>query len=287
MECKIPDYAGLWRTHILSSNSLRMKDDQAEADFWHRFIKTKTYAPDPSSRRVLQYLRPIFQEYAIETSLELGPGWGNYTLDLAKFCRETACVDISQDVLDFVIQAGREHGLPNITGFCSKWEDFQPERKYDLVFGYNCFYRQEDLAACFEKMNRTAVKLCVAGMNTGTLPGWVGELEKSGAQVSWDFKDYFYFTGVLYQMGICSNTRVLTWKQTLTYDSLEEMVSGELNRCSVIGVDFDTAAPVISRYFTREPDGKLTGCAEFHSGIVWWEPVKLQEHPDRERFLRT
>ena len=270
MECKIPDYAKIWKDHVLASPSPRMKDDAVEEQFWQEFIKTKVYCPDDSSRRVLQYLRPIFREYQVETALEFGPGWGNYTLDLAAMCRQVTCVDISRHVLDFVIRAGRKRGYENISGCYSKWEDFQPEGKQDLVFGYNCFYRQADLSTCFRKMNQAAEKLCVVGMNTGSLPGWVRELEAMGASAGWDFKDYIYFSGVLYQMGICANTRVLKFRKELLYESREAMAAGELQRCSVTGVDPEEAAPVIEKYFTRREDGSYLGYGDFHSGIVWW-----------------
>lgn len=83
-----------------------------------------------------------------------GPGWGSYTLDLAALCREVACVDLSRDVLDFVLRAGAERGFHNLRAYHAKWEEFTPERTYDLVFGYNCFYRQGDLADCFARMTR-------------------------------------------------------------------------------------------------------------------------------------
>ena len=57
---------------------------------------------------------------------------------------------------------------------------FVPGRTYDLVFGYNCFYRQADLAGCFARMDAAAGKLCVAGMNTGLAPAWVRELDAAG-----------------------------------------------------------------------------------------------------------
>ena len=31
---------------------------------------------------------------------------------------------------------------------------------------------------------------------------WVRELDEAGGRVSWEWKDYIYFVGVLYQMGI-------------------------------------------------------------------------------------
>ena len=75
----------------------------------------------------------------METALELGPGWGNYTLDLAAICREVNWAGISQNVLDFILHTGAEQNMHNQCAVYTKWENFTPDEQYDLVFGYNCF----------------------------------------------------------------------------------------------------------------------------------------------------
>ena len=220
------DFARQWAEHVAASASPRMTDDQAERDFWHAFMTRKTYAPEPSALQVLERLRPLLRARGVETALEVGPGWGSYTLTLAELCREVACVDLSRDVLDFVLRAGAERGRDNITAFHAKWEAFTPERRYDLVFGYNCFYRQADLADCFWRMDRAADKLCVAGMTTGLAPAWLHELDAAGGRVSWEWKDYIYFVGVLYQMGIDANVMVLPFEKELSYPDADALVRG-------------------------------------------------------------
>ena len=116
----IPDFARRWAEHVAASTSLRMTDDRAEQDFWRTFIRKKVYAPEPSALQVLAYLRPLLRAHRVETALELGPGWGSYTITLAELCREVACVDISRDVLDFVLRAGAERGLTNLSAFHAK-----------------------------------------------------------------------------------------------------------------------------------------------------------------------
>ena len=120
----IPDFARRWAEHVAASTSPRMTDDRAEQDFWRTFIRKKVYATEPSALQVLADLRPLLRAHGVETTLELGPGWGSYTITLAELCREVACVDISRDVLDFVLRAGAERGLTNLSAFHAKWEDF-------------------------------------------------------------------------------------------------------------------------------------------------------------------
>lgn len=269
----IPDFARRWAEHVAASTSLRMTDDRAEQDFWRTFIRKKVYAPEPSALQVLAYLRPLLRAHRVETALELGPGWGSYTITLAELCREVACVDISRDVLDFVLRAGAERGLTNLFAFHAKWEDFTPERRYDLVFGYNCFYRQADLTDCFRRMDRAADKLCVVGMNTGLAPAWIHELDEAGGQVNWEWKDYIYFVGVLYQMGIDPNVAVLPFEKQLSYPDADALVRGECARCAPGTVDADTAKVILCRYFTQMPDGSWQATAKYRSGVVWWTPT--------------
>ncbi len=265
------DFAKQWASHIEESRTPRMKEDAAEQAFWKQFMQKKSYAPEASSRQVLTYLRPLFAQYEIQTALEIGPGWGNYTLDLAACCEEVACVDLSSDMLDFILRAGNAHGFHNLTAYQSKWESFVPDRKYDLVFGYNCFYRQSDLPDCFARMQHAARKLCVAGMNTGLAPIWVHELEAAGAQVKWEWKDYMYFVGVLYQMGIDANVRVLPFTRSLSYPNIDALVQGECARCDCTALDPKQAADILCRHFSEQPDGSWTAEVQFRSGIVWWE----------------
>ena len=277
MKERIPmtDFAQQWTAQIQQSTSSRMKEDAAEQEFWKQFIHTKTYAPEASSRQVLAFLRPLFAAHQIETALEIGPGWGNYTLDLAAICTEVACVDISQDVLYFILETGAAHGYHNLTTYPVKWEAFEPDQQYDLVFGYNCFYRQEDLADCFSRMQRTARKLCVAGMNTGLAPVWVHELEQAGAKIHWEWKDYIYFVGVLYQMGIDPNVRILPFQKTLTYPNTADLIRGECARCGCPDLAPELAEPILCRHFTQQPDGSWSAPLRFRSGIVWWEPKQI------------
>ena len=271
----------LWGEHIRQSESARMTDDEVEREFWRGFMRRKEdYAPEASSRQVVEkLLLPLLRKHQIETALEWGPGWGHYTIDLAKFCREVDCVDISRDVLDFILRIGAEQGCKNLNAVQAKWEDFEPERSYDLVFGYNCFYRQENLAECFARMDRVADRLCVAGMNNGLAPTWVCEMEKAGAQVRWEWKDYIYFVGVLYQMGIDPNLTILPFTKTIRYPNEEAMVKGECTRCAPGSIRHSDALDILKRFFDQQPDGSWQAAAEFHSGIVWWVPLHLSAHP--------
>ena len=249
-----------------------MHNDQAEQDFWRQFMAKKgQYAPDPSSRPVAAFLQGKIAELGIQSVLELGPGWGNYTLDFAQSCKEVACVDISKDVLDYIEQTGAQQGFHNITSHHVKWEEFVSPRQYDLVFGYNCFYRLEDLAAAFWKMNRSADVLCVAGMNTGIAPPWFHELEQSGASVSWEWKDCIYFVNILYQMGIDADVKIFPFTKQLRYASKEELLARECGKLKAGHYDPKAAEEILLKHFQQNDQGEFTAQAHYRSALVMWQ----------------
>ncbi len=99
------DFARQWAEHVAASAS---PDDRRPggAGLLARLHDTQDLCPEPSALQVLERLRPL-PGPRVETALEVGPGWGSYTMTLAELCREVACVDLSRDVLDFVLRAGR------------------------------------------------------------------------------------------------------------------------------------------------------------------------------------
>ena len=270
---EIADFDAVWGEKVRASAMERIHDDALEQNFWKQYIENKSgYAPDPSSRCVLRRLLPILESHGVETALEIGPGWGNYTMDLARFCRSVDCVDISADILDYIRRIGAEQGLTNIGVHHKKWEDFREEKAYDLVFGYNCFYRQESLRECFTGMSRAAKKLCVAGMNNGPTPPWTRDLRAAGVRIREDWKDYIYFVNVLYQMGYQPQLVVLPFEKPLRYASMEELIRREIAAGTEDGYDRTAAEAIARRYFRETEDGSFTGSTNIHCALVCWDP---------------
>ncbi|MFQ7855913.1 MAG: hypothetical protein ACLRIS_13025 [Flavonifractor plautii] len=100
------DFARQWAEHVAASASPRMTDDQAERDFWHAFMTRKTYAPGPPPSRCWSACAPAAGPRGGDRPGG-GARLGQLYLTLAELCREVACVDLSRDVLDFVLRAGR------------------------------------------------------------------------------------------------------------------------------------------------------------------------------------
>lgn len=279
---KTADHNELWSRAITlpdGSYSQRQSDDEAERNFWKNFVGKRTqYCQDETAKKVMVEVKKIFSEYRTDSILELGPGWGNYTIGLAKMCKSLTCVDISPDVLAFIERVTQENGFSHVEGICCKWEDFRTEKKYDAVFGYNCFYRIRDLQDCFQRMNDCAQKLCMAGMGMGMMPPWYADMKRElGCPLIYGKKDMIYFINVLYDMGIDASMKVIPLKKKFVYGNPEQMLCGEVTRLDADALWIDRnrkeILDILLRYFKKNERGELEYEYAFRGALVYWEPA--------------
>lgn len=293
MEClrerKLPVDFNLYWAEALKrydgTYSERLQSDGTEKEFWKKFMAGKNgYRQDENAAILMGEIKKILKDYSLTSVLEIGPGWGNYTMDLARLCSRLACVDISEDVLTFVREAAGEQGL-KITTIGGKWENVSLPGKYDLVFGYNCFYRMIDLQGAFAKMNQYADKLCMMGMGMGVCPPYCLELEKLvDAKPVYEKKDYIYFINILYAMGIDPNVKIVPLSRKKRCRTLKEAAKQEVKDLfgSLDGAEnrLDEIQEILSKYWKETESGEWEYDYHFRGALVYWNPVKEFERMD-------
>ena len=280
----VGDYDRLWAEALKKEDgtySERICSDEVEQAFWKTYIQKKqAYKQDETAKVVMSHVKRIIDDYTLESILEVGPGWGNYTLDLADLCKTLTCLDISQDILDYIQRVSKEKGKYNIQTLFSKLEDADLTQKYDLVFGYNCFYRMTELKNCFEKMNAASNKLCMIGMGMGMMPPYYKEMAKVfSTPLIHGKKDYIHFVNLLYSMGIDANVKIIPLEKELIYDSWEQVLKEETPRLEkreyLLDKHQEEIRDILQRYFIEKEDGKIYGKLEFRGALVYWEPKAL------------
>lgn len=272
---ELEDYNALWQRAIRQedgSYSPRTESDEEEKKFWSSFMGSKkTYEPDPYSRPIAAFVTELLRQYNISSVLEIGPGWGNYTVPMAKACRDMTCVDISPDVLAYIRRIADIEGISTIQTICSKWEDGESAVRRDAVFAYNCFYRMRDLRECLRKINDSADKLCIIGMTSGPEQPFLKDYElELGLNIRYDRLDYIYLTNILYSLGIDVNCRIIPLEKEYAYDTREEMLSRETGRIRDEAYDHEKADEILDRYFHME-NGKYRFVHQFKAAVLYWE----------------
>lgn len=231
------DVNAVWQKAIHKADDLfnLRNNDHNEKHFWaQRMAALNGYHPDGYSHPIAETICELVRRVQADTLLEIGPGWGNYTIPLAKECLNISCVDISPDVLEYIQRTMKELGMKPVETICSKWEDCQLNQQYDVIVGYNCFYRMEDLKASLKKVNDFAKKLCVVGMLSGPDQPYLLDFEKElSLKVNWKRFDYIYFLNALYSLGIDANCKIIPTAREYAFDTLDDLLRAETFRIEV------------------------------------------------------
>lgn len=216
--------------------------------------------------------------------MEIGPGWGNYTFDLAELSCEMTCLDLSSDNLEYIKTVTDLKNIKNIKYINKKVEEANID-SYDLIFGYNCFYRMYDLDKVLEEIDKKSKKIAMIGMATGVEPEYNNLFEeKLKLPMDWRENDYIYLTMILYSKGVDVNQIVIKNKRKYTFDSIESILKHESVRIDYKTLLLDLFSKnktkeeeklyseikdVLLQYYKYE-DGKYVYEYEFNSMLLYW-----------------
>lgn len=266
----------LWRARMRMPSGEygdRAASDDTERAFWHTFMPGRTgHTTDPYAAPVAKVLCGLVErESDARSILEIGPGWGNYTLALAARCKTMTCVDISPDVLGYIERIAHSAGFGHVNTLCNTWEAATPAR-HDLVFAYNCFYRMRNIESCLAKINDTAHKLCIIGMNRSPEQPYLPILEHElGLPMRYTRSDYHELWHILGEMGIAAEMLEIPNARDYHYTSFEELfdravqyIEGPYNP--------DAVKEVLLRYYHPSQRG-YTCRYLFSSGLLVWRPA--------------
>lgn len=274
---RMPDFGDVWREMQMNSDgteNTRNIDDEAEQRFWRGYLKRQgRTGADEYSRPIMREVGSILGDRRYRSILEIGPGWGNYTFDLAERCDRLTCVDISPDVLRNIRSVGREWGY-SIETVNRKWEEYNGPSA-EVVFGFNCFYRMKSIEECLSKIDAKGTDLHIIGMTSGPEQEYYRDFEtKLGLQVRYDRLDYILLVNVLYQLGIDCNVRIVPLEKEYEFSSMEQAVKSESNRIMDKRYDPKEVERILRRYLKPTEYGTYTYRHRFNAAIIYWRRAR-------------
>ena len=248
----------------------RYIEDKSEVDFWKGIYRRKERPIDPYSVHVREFLDKFLQDYDLESGLELGPGWGNYTFFLAKRLESLDLVDISPDAINYLKKKAGEKNIDNLNFFVSSFSDFSFQT-YDLIFAFNCFYREREIVKFLKNLSTSAKKLVVLGMITSYEPAFNLELrDKYSYNLCGMGNDYVLLMNILYTLGIEANQIILPISRKYTFKNLDQVKSHEIFR---INEPYDNSLvdSILLKYLKKEEDG-YSLVVDCKAAIIYWHP---------------
>ena len=270
---QLPPAGDIWRElqkRWNSDENRRVADDEAERRFWKQYMSLQGQnGPDAYSAKIWDCVKQILGERYYSSITEIGPGWGNYTFNLAECCRHLTCVDISPTVLHYIKETGIGYGF-QIQTENNKWEDYDGKTS-EVVFGFNCFYRMRNIEECLAKIDKTGTELRIIGMTSGPEQEFLVDFEKElGLPVRYHRLDYIVLVNVLYQLGIDCNVRIVNLEKEYVFPSADAAARKFANRIMTPNYDIECLRKIMKRYLHKGGDGLLHYTHHFKSAIIYW-----------------
>ena len=251
------------------SLSERIRDPEVEKRFWRERIARGPIPLDSYAKKVFHALVQLTAGCDIQSVLEIGPGWGNYSFPLSRRFAKLSCVDVSPDNLSYLSERVAAEGRCIFT-VCSAWEDAQVE-PHDMVFAYNCFYRLKEPELFLQKVNDSAEKLCIIGMNRPPELPWLKDMEKAGLPIHYTRQGCDELLEILDEIGIEAQLVNIPNERIYRFASEEALLARA--RQFLMEPCADTALlPLLLPHHEKQEDGSLICRYRFHSQLLVWKP---------------
>lgn len=240
-----------------------------ELAFWKKRMENGLPPRDTYADAVFNGLMELAEGLEIQSGIEIGPGWGNYTLPLSRRLERLTCVDFSEDNLACLALRTAQEGNPIICCH-SAWEDANVE-PHDLVFAYNCFYMVEEPELFLSKVNASATKLCAVGMNCPPELPWQKDLLSAGFPALYMKQGCVELSAILREIGIHARLVNIPNERVFSYKNKEALLK-RLKRAVAAEIADEILLSIAMPYHEEMPDGSLICRYQFNSQLLVWRP---------------
>ena len=202
--------------------------------------------------------------------LDIGAGTGNYTIPMAAKSAGVTALDLSRESLEVLKKRAAASGLSNVHTIQTAWEEFNPDRSFDLVFSAMC----TAICSKAELLRMESMSKRTCGIVT-VMPGSKDTHRKailSGLSVKPDgmIGDALTFYQILYYLNRYPEIACRTISYTSEI-SREKFYARYCSYLPIFGVPEDRFMPYLAQYWEEHAaDGFLIESCELHLAMITW-----------------
>lgn len=263
----------LWEAEMSQSswskNSENWWDQRAEA--FDRHISKSAYVD-----RMLEKI--IITPHS--TVLDVGCGPGTLAIPLAKRVRKLTALDLSQEMLRFVMNNAQAENVRNITCLRQRWEDSVIGRDiepHDIVICSRAFPEIQPIRSLhqFHDAARHAVYITMWA-NGDEYESFYRSTYRTIGKSYKAAPDYIYVYNMLYQMGIHANVEFVEYTDYMRYSMLDEAMKDWIWR---IRPDNEEQKQQLREHlhknFRASNDSGLEMNLHCRWALIWWEKAEF------------
>ena len=265
-----------WRRRVEShhAQSRAVMDEAAlSGDFWRSLAPSFRADPRRTDDEALNVISELAE--SCDSLLDVGGGAGRFAVALALGGKRTTVVDPSESMLEQLREAADEAGADNVTAVPADWESAEAEPA-DAVLCSHVVYGVAEIEPFVRKLiaharRRVIMLSFVDSPQASVAPLW----EPVHGERRVNLPALPELMGVLWEMGVYPNIRMLTPTPPQTFES-EEAAADELARRLFAGENSDARARLeaaASDFLERTADGglRIIGAKQSRQGAIWWD----------------
>lgn len=218
------DFAATWQTYT-SHNMRERLSDEGERAFWDQnavgYDAGNSTHPE-TYHETLNVIRSLVRP--TDTLLDVGTGSGRYALPLSACVQSITALDLSPHMLAILQDKCQRDGISNIIPVEANWEETSVA-PHDVVLAAWSLYRQQKMLTSLQKLvDATKRTLIIVDGDYAARPDDDPPHERLRADI-WGAGDpgicnYLYFVGMLRQIRVRADVRVVYETATYTSDSV-------------------------------------------------------------------
>lgn len=230
------DFAALWRYYKQQDSHGRVAAE-VDLSFWEKAAPDydRTHPVYPNVLAVLDSL--IHQDNIV---LDVGAGTGRFTLPLAQRARQVTALDHSAAMLKILGRKKKDLVQNNITVLETAWET-ACVAPHDVVLAAWSLYRQVDILAAMQKLIKTTDQTLIIIESDDDDPQYphhqlIAEIWEQPPKQT--LSKYLLFLGVLWQLGLQADVRVVYETRYVVADSPRQLAQ-QLGPCQATPTEID------------------------------------------------
>lgn len=203
--------------------------------------------------------------------LDIGAGMGGFTLCFAEVCRQVDALESVGACTEVLKKRANHRGRSNIRVIHGFWEEFIPDKRYDVTFSSMCpaICSVEELRRMEAMTEKTC---CLVAVQRGSydkhrkaMMEGLGVKPKGGMAT-----EAIHYINALYLMGRQPNLKFVQTK-TVTRVPLEQAMERYSAYFRIFGVSDEAGNRFLDRYLQENAsDGYIEEESLLRQALIWW-----------------
>jgi ubiquinone/menaquinone biosynthesis C-methylase UbiE len=209
------------------------------------------------------------------TVLDIGCGNGAVTIPIAKKVKSVTAMDLSSEMIGFLMKNAGKEGLSNINCIHSTWEKAEIDTlgEFDVVIASRSLGGVLDIKKELNKIDEVAKKYVYITMWGAKARGFEKNVNEVIGRQFRKHPDYMYVVNILYQMGISANVEMLDCKKHPCYADMDEVLNLVKWRIHDLNEEEEK---LLREYLAREMVKDENGMLQYlHDKsdwvLIWWK----------------